>query len=76
MSSGRHFVYRYNGDADSDEVEVDRHGIMPIPKHGSVIERKGVTWKVDAVQVEATESGTVVAPIFRVFLRRAWQDPT
>jgi len=70
VSSGRYFVYRYDGDADSDDVEFDRHGAMAIPKQGSVVERKGATWRVDSVQVEATESAAVVVPIFRVFLSR------
>ena len=70
MSSGRYFVYRYDGDVDTDDVELDRYGVVAIPKHGSVLERKGARWKVDLVQVEAAESAFAVVPIFRVFLTK------
>jgi hypothetical protein len=70
VSSARHFVYRYNGDADADEVEFDGNGEMPIPKQNSVIVRKGLRWRVTAVQVEATETASAAEPIFRVFLER------
>jgi hypothetical protein len=71
VSSARHFVYRYNGNADADEVEFDRDGKMPIPKQNSLILRKGLRWRVTSVQVEATETASVAVPIFRVFLHRA-----
>ncbi len=71
MSSARHFVYRYNGLAESDEVEFDRDGETPIPKQGGVIIRKGSSWKVVTVQVEAMEIGSSSVPIFRVFLQPA-----
>ena len=71
MNSGRYFVYRYDGAVDSDEVELDRYGVIAIPKQGSIVERKDVRWKVATVQVEATESGKTMVPIFRVFLTKA-----
>jgi hypothetical protein len=70
MSSARHFVYRYGDNADTDEVEFDRDGDMPIPKQNSVVLRKGSRWKVESVQVEAPETAASTAPIFRVFLER------
>jgi len=70
VSSARHFVYRYDGHAESDEAVFDRHGETPIPKQNSVIERKGSSWRVASVQVEATEVASKAVPIFRVFLER------
>jgi predicted RecA/RadA family phage recombinase len=71
MSSARHFVYRYNDNAEADEVEFDREGEMPIPKQNSVIARRGSRWRVTSVQVETTETGSAALPIFRVFLQPA-----
>lgn len=66
MGSARYFVYRYDGNPDTDEVVFDRFGDSPIPKQNSVIERKGTKWKVVSVLVEGTTPSSV--PIFRVFL--------
>ena len=70
VSSARHFVYRYDGNVEADEVEFDRDGETPIPKQNSVIARKGSRWRVTSVQVEATETASAAVPIFRVFLKQ------
>ena len=67
MGFGRYFVYRYDGNPDTDEVEFDRYGEMPVPKQNSVVERKAVMWRVAFVQVELVSTSS---PIFRVFLSR------
>ena len=67
MGLGRYFVYRYEGNLDTDEVEFDRYLEMPIPKQNSVVERKAVKWRVACVQVELVSTSS---PIFRVFLSR------
>src|SRR5258706_2621254 len=68
VSSARYFVYRYDGNADTDEVEFDPNMDTPIPKQNSVIARKGSNWKLASVQVEPTETASAAVPIFRVFL--------
>jgi hypothetical protein len=41
----KQLVYRYNGIAQSDEVEVDLNGEKPIPQKDQVIVRNGKQWK-------------------------------
>jgi len=65
MGKPKQFVYRYNGDAQSEEVEQDFNGDVAIPEKGSLITRKGKTWHVVHVLEEAT--GTAV-PVVRVFV--------
>jgi len=71
VRSARHFVYRYDGNAESDEVDYDPDGTTPIPKQNSIVLRNGLPWRVTAVQVEITGTEATVLPIFRVFLDRA-----
>lgn len=36
----KQMVYRYNGDAKTDEIEVDHDGEIPVPNQGDVLVRK------------------------------------
>jgi hypothetical protein len=65
--NGRQFVYRYNGDATTDEVEVDAVGEMPVPEKGSIITRKGTFCKVVEVNSQFSTNRRGL-PIHRVFL--------
>ena len=62
----RQIVYRYNGDASSDEVRVDYDGELPTPQTGEIVERKEKKWKVGPVMLESSINGAI--PILRVFL--------
>ncbi|MGD0799556.1 MAG: hypothetical protein ABR910_17720 [Acidobacteriaceae bacterium] len=59
-------VYRYNGVAASDEVEIDHYGEMLTPNDGQLITRKGKLWKVISVMTQTSGDGSV--PVERVFL--------
>lgn len=66
MKSAKQIVYRFNGDANSEEVDLDSFGEMEVPAQGGVIERKGKRWKVVAVNVETGAKAEL--PVLRVFL--------
>lgn len=68
MPSAKKIVYRYNGDATTDEEQVDMKGELPTPQKGEVIMRKGVAWKVVDVHVELTVNIRRAVPIYRVYL--------
>lgn len=68
MKSPKQIVYRYNGDASTDEVEVDVDGDQEVPQKDSIITRRGSRWKVVAVIVEESVSVPKALPVHRVFL--------
>lgn len=61
-------VFRYNGDAKTDEVEVDHDGEFPVPNRGDVLVRKGKNWRVAAVTTETSVTDPQQYPVVRVFL--------
>jgi hypothetical protein len=64
----RQFVFRYNGEASSEETEQDLDDSMSVPETGSVYPRKGKLWCVAAVQTTASINAGGSIPIVRVFL--------
>ena len=67
MKDGKQIVWRYDGDAKSDDVQQDLEGEIAVPEKDSVIMRKGRRWK--AVQInEQRELTANSVPIYRVFL--------
>jgi hypothetical protein len=68
--AGRQFVYRYDGDAASDEVELDLQEETPIPEQNQVLKRKGNRWKVASIQIEQTASHPPALPVYRIFLTK------
>jgi hypothetical protein len=64
----KQLVYRYNGIAQSDEVEVDLNGEKPIPQKDQVIVRNGKQWKIVAVNTEVSLNRSGPIPIVMVFL--------
>jgi hypothetical protein len=60
-------VYRYDGNAKSDEEEFDQYGGFAVPKRQALIMRHGKLWKTVRVTRENVSSGQ--GPIVRVFLR-------
>lgn len=65
--NARQFVYRYEGDPKTDEVEQDLDGDTPVPQKGAVITRRGTTWTVFEV---LTFSSPPAIPVYRVFLTK------
>jgi hypothetical protein len=59
-------VYRYNGNAESDEEEFDQYGGFAVPERQALIMRHGKLWKTVRVTRENVSSGQ--SPIVRVFL--------
>ena len=74
MNSARYFVYRCDGNTDTDEVESDPIGYKPIPRANSVIVRKRSFWTVFFVEVEATESNHAPHPFPGYFLLNRKQN--
>jgi hypothetical protein len=62
----RQFIYQYNGQGKSQEVEEDLSGRIETPSIGSVITRNGKEWRVFHVIAPVSLIGTV--PVIRVFL--------
>ena len=71
MARGKQFVYRYDGDAKSEEVEQDLLDEIPVPEKDQTISRKGKNWKVVAVMTEQLLSNPPAIPVHRVFLTKA-----
>ena len=59
-------VYRYNGDAKSDEEEFDLSGAFAVPERHALFIRHGKLWKTVRVTRDIVSSGE--NPIVRVFL--------
>jgi hypothetical protein len=68
MKPAKQIVFRYNGDPTTEEIDLDMDGDKSVPEQGSVIERRGVRWKVVQVITEASVSEPFQARIHRVFL--------
>lgn len=71
MENARQLVYRYEGDANTDEVIQDLDGEIPVPGIGDVIMRRGNKWKVVKVIREHLQSNPSAIPVHRVFLTSA-----
>lgn len=68
MVIGRQFVYRYNGDAKSEEVVDDLAGEIPIPEKDQLIERKQQKWRVANLNIEQSVTDPNQLPIYHIFL--------
>jgi hypothetical protein len=68
MSVPKQIVYRFDGDATTDEAEADLQGEEPIPQKDDVIQRMGRDWKVVSVTLEQSIGETKALPVYRVFL--------
>lgn len=64
----RQIVFRYNGNPEIDDVELDQFGEVQLPQKGSVVERKGQKWKVVEINIETSVTQPAMIPICRVFL--------
>jgi hypothetical protein len=62
--NAKQFVYRYNGVGASEEVEVDRDGVIAVPKQGDIITRKGK----ETVMFTEMVAGPQAVPVVGVFL--------
>jgi hypothetical protein len=71
----RLFVYRYNGNERSEDIEEDTAGTIAIPSVGSLITRHGRDWRVVHIVAPAGMSGST--PLVRVFLNDGgkWRNP-
>jgi hypothetical protein len=68
MRVAKQIVYRYNGDQENEETDLDMDGDKSVPKQDTFIERKGGRWKVVRVDVERNASEPFEVPTYRVFL--------
>ena len=68
MSSqgAKQIIYRYNGDEQSEELEVDLDGEVLLPQIGAFMIRKGKQWKAVHRIIESSGAGAI--PIIRIFL--------
>jgi hypothetical protein len=62
------YVFRYNGDKNSEEVVLDVDGVMSLPVKGQIIQRKEKPWKVVAVSTELGIAPHPPLPVHRVSL--------
>jgi hypothetical protein len=67
MLEPKQIVYRFDTTGTPEEVEDDSEGIVAVPAEGSVILRRGKTWRVIDIVREQEISGQSV-PIYRVYL--------
>lgn len=69
MSVGKpkQIVYRYDGDAASEEPVTDFDGEVRVPQKDEIVRRKGKDWKVVAVNEQTSSDGRI--PVHRVFLQ-------
>lgn len=63
----KHIVYKYGGE-QSDEMAFDGHGLLTYTT-GDIITRRGMSWKIDAVEKEEC-LGLSRIPTYWVFLTR------
>jgi hypothetical protein len=64
--NAKQIVYRYNGDENSEELEVDLDGEVILPQPGEFMIRKGKQWKAVHRVVESSGAGAI--PVVRLFL--------
>lgn len=64
--SPKQFVYRYNGDPDSEESLMDAQGSILIPKAAETVIRKGKEWKVAYAGVQRPRGHMPVVSVFLV----------
>lgn len=62
----KQFVYRYNGDVSSEEIEVDSGGELPIPRAGEFVIRNGKQWRIVHRIIEPAADGMPAS--VRIFL--------
>jgi hypothetical protein len=68
MFERKQVIFRYNGDAKSEEIAVDFDSADSIPEKNALISRRGKWWKV--IDVHRTSTGaTRELPVYRVFLQ-------
>jgi hypothetical protein len=56
-------IYRFDGDPAKDEVVLDASDKIAVPSEGSIITRKGSSWKV--FRVEQTDSVVMISLLAR-----------
>jgi len=64
----RQIIFRYNGDANTEEVEQDFDDSIVVPEKDSAYQRKGKSWLVAAVQTTTSLDAKGPIPIIRIFL--------
>jgi hypothetical protein len=62
------YVFRYNGDQNTQEVVPDLDGAMAVPIKGQIISRKGKQWKVFQVSTQQEISPHPAIPVHTVSL--------
>lgn len=62
------YVFRFNGDANSDEAVLDMGGELAMPGRGQVIERNEKLWKVVMVTTTVAPSPRSPFPVHHLFL--------
>jgi hypothetical protein len=62
------YVFRYNGDQNTQDVVPDLDGAMALPVKGQIILRKGKQWKVVHVSTETVISPNPPIPVHTVSL--------
>jgi hypothetical protein len=74
MSIPAEIVFRYNGDPNSDEMELHTNPELALPPAESVIGRNGRSWKVSKVEVIPPTSEMTRIPLYRVCVTEIQPD--
>lgn len=64
----RQIIFRYNGDASTEDVEQDFDNSFVVPEKGSTYQRKGKSWSVVEIQTTTSLDAKGPIPIIRIFL--------
>jgi hypothetical protein len=68
MAKPCQYVFRYNGDQNTQDVVPDLDGAMAMPVKGQIIQRKGELWKVVQVSTQRELSAHPTIPVHIVSL--------
>ena len=62
------YVFRYDGDQNTQDVFPDLDGAMVVPTKGQIIQRKGKQWRVVQVSTQQEISAHPAIPVHTVSL--------
>jgi hypothetical protein len=71
LSQGKRFIYRYNGDSNTEQIVDDPRGTMVSHLVGGIVNWNGKRWKVAVVEEELDLKGPFAVPIHHVYLTDA-----
>jgi hypothetical protein len=68
MSTVARMIFRYDGDATTEETVHDLDALDSKLVPGSIIDRRGRSWKVTEIDVQRPQDEIAEDPVWRVYL--------